>query len=115
MRIFALCLFAVALAPASQVPTGTQVQIRLTQAVNTKNAKVGQPVEAVLIAPVLVDNRIAVAAGVKVTGHIKELKAAVQPDDQAVLTLVFDQMSDASGARARIEARVASVDNARES
>jgi len=115
MRVFAVCLFAVVLAPASQVPTGTELQIRLTQAVNTKNAKADQPIEAVVIAPVLVGERIAVAAGVKVTGHIKEVTAAVQPDDRAVLALAFDRLRDSKGTEARVEARVKGVDNARES
>jgi len=115
MRIVAISLVAVGLTCASEVPSGTQVQIRLTQAVNTRNAKVGQPVEAVVIAPVLAGSQIEVAAGVKVAGHVKEVTAAVQPDDQAVLALAFDQMSDSRGVQARIEARVASVDNARES
>jgi len=100
---------------ASEIPTGTQIQIRLTSAVNTASAKANQPFDAVVIAPVLVNGQIAMAAGVKVTGHIKEATAAVKPDDQAVLSLTFDQVSDSRGRRAAIAARLAGVDNARES
>jgi len=115
MRMFTLGLFVFQLAPASQIPAGTELQIRLTQAVNSKNAKAGQAVEAVVIAPILVGDRIAIAAGVKATGHVKDATAAVQPDDQAVLALAFDRLRDSSGVEALMEARVKGVDNARES
>ena len=60
------------------------MEIRLTTAVNTLTAKVDQAFDAVVIAPVVAGNRIVIAAGVKVKGHVKEVKAAVNPDDQAV-------------------------------
>jgi len=111
-----LILIALAgICAAGEIPTGTQIQIRLTSAVNTASAKANQPFDAVIIAPVLVNGQIAMAAGVKVTGHIKEATAAVKPDDQAVLSLAFDQVSDSRGRRAAIAARLAGVDNARES
>jgi len=100
---------------ATQIPAGTQVQIRLTTAVNTSTAKADQPFEAVVIAPVVVSNQLAIAAGAKVTGHLKEVKAATQPDDQALLDLAFDQIGDAGGNKANIAAKVTGVDNARES
>jgi LssY C-terminus len=103
------------LACAVEVPSGTQMEIRLTSAVNTSTAKVDQPFDAVVIAPVVAANRIVIPAGVKLKGHVKEAKAAVNPDDQAVLALAFDQMSDARGKQAKLTARLVSVDNARES
>jgi hypothetical protein len=100
---------------AAEIPAGTQMQVRLTSAVNSSTAKVDQTFDAVVIAPVVAGDRIAVATGVKLAGHVKEVKAAVKADDQAVLGLAFDQLSDASGKRASLEARLVSVDNARES
>jgi hypothetical protein len=98
-----------------EVPSGTHIEIRLTGAVNTATAKVDQPFDAVVIVPVVAANQIVVAAGVKVKGHIEEVKAAVNPDDQAVLGLVFDQIGDARGKKAVLAARLVGVDNARES
>src|SRR5450755_2736730 len=115
MRFGITLLAAVGLLRAVEVPSGTRVEIRLTSAVNTATAKAGQPFDAVVIAPVVAGNRIAVAAGVKLTGHVKEVTSAVKPDDQAALVLAFDQMSDAGGKKASITARLASVANARES
>jgi len=40
--------------------------------------------EALVIAPVLVNGRIAMAAGATVTGRIQEVTAAVNPDDPVV-------------------------------
>ena len=100
-------------ASAVQIPAGTQIQIRLTTAVNSSKAKVGEPFEAVVIAPVVLGDRLAIAAGAKVTGHIKAVTAATQPDDQASLELAFDQIGEA-GVKANIAAKLAGVDNARE-
>jgi LssY-like putative type I secretion system component LssY len=115
VRFPAILLAFSGLCAAAELPAGTDLQIRLTSAVNTANAKVGQLIDAVVIAPVVAGNQIAIAAGVRVSGHIKEVTAAVKPDDQAVLALSFDQLSDLKGKRANIAARVAAVDNARES
>src|ERR1700733_15239360 len=55
------------------------------------------------------------AAGATVAGHVKEVTAAVNPDDQAVLALAFDEIRDAGGKKAGIAAKLTGVDNARES
>jgi hypothetical protein len=115
VRFSVILLALTGLCAGAELPAGTEVQIRLTSAVNSTNAKVGQAFDAVVIAPVVVGDQIAMAAGVKVTGHITEVTAAVKPEDQAVLALSFDQFSDSRGKRANIAARLAGVDNARES
>jgi hypothetical protein len=112
---FGICGLLVATAFAAEVPYGTKMEIRLTSAVNSSKAAVGQTFGAVVIAPVVARGQIAIAAGVKVHGRVKEVKAAVNPDDQAVLGLVFDRISDARGRKADLAARVVGVDNARES
>jgi hypothetical protein len=115
VRLGAILLALAGSAAAIDIPAGTQVQIRLTTALNSSTAKVNQPFEAVVIAPVVAGDQIAIGAGANLTGHIKEVTAAVQPADQAVLALAFDQIGNASGKKASIAARLAGVDNARES
>jgi hypothetical protein len=115
VRIFGIFLGVACLASAVEVPGGTQLQLRLTTAINTSTAKVNQPFNAVVIAPAVAGDRIAIAAGVRVTGHIKELTQAVKPEDQAILALSFDRLVDAAGRQANLSARLAGVDNARES
>ena len=115
VELAAILLLAPAFGAAIQIPEGTQIQIRLTTAVNSSTAKVDQAFEAVVIAPVVSGDQLAIAAGAKITGHLKEVKAATQPDDQAVLDLAFDQISGPDGKKAALAAKLASVDNARES
>lgn len=114
-RLSIAALAVACLHAATQIPAGTQIQIRLTTAVKSASAKAGDPVEAVVVAPVVANGEIAMAAGATLKGHIKEAVAAVQASDQAALDLDFEQVSDATGAKAAIAAKVASIDNARES
>lgn len=112
--VFTLIATASLLA-ATEIPKGTALQIRLTNAVNTSTAKPKQAFEAVVIVPVVVGGAVALAAGAKVSGHIQDVTAAVKPDDQAVLELAFDQISDSTGHKASLTAKLVGVDNARES
>jgi len=65
MRICGILLTAGCLASAVEIPAGTQVQVRLTSAINTSTAKVNQPFDAVVIAPVVSSGAIAIAADLK--------------------------------------------------
>jgi LssY C-terminus len=102
-------------ATAARIPSGSQIQIRLSTEINTSKAKAGDAFQALVIAPVVVDGRVAMATAETLTGHVKESTAAVNPDDQAVLALAFDEIRDASGKKASIAAKLTAIDNARES
>jgi hypothetical protein len=115
MRVGIRVLAVARLVYAAVIQAGTRLDIRLSSAVNTSTATVSQPFEAVVISPIVAGDRVVMSAGVKLTGHIKEVTAAVNPNDQAVLSLSFDQVSDLRGRKATFAARVVSVDNARES
>lgn len=111
----ALLFAAAGLATAAQIPSGAQIQIRLTTEINTSTAKVGDAFQALVIAPVVVDGRVAMAAGATLAGRVKEVTGAVNPDDKAVLALSFDEIRDVSGKKASIAAKLSAVDDARES
>jgi hypothetical protein len=116
MRHGLVCLFlAASAATGAEIPTGTRIDIRLTTAVKISTAKVNDPVDAVVIAPVFTGNRVAIAAGTNVHGELKEVKPAVKPEDQGVVSIQFGQLSSERGAKAPLAARLVSVDNARES
>ena len=115
VRVVVTLLAAASLLAAAEIPKGTQFQIRLTTALNTSSAKPKQAFEAQLIVPVVSAGRVVLGAGAKVSGHIQDVTAAVKPDDQAVLTLAFDQISDSAGHRASLAAKLVGIDNARES
>ena len=112
---FVVLIAAPVLLAATQIPEGTQLQIRLTTAINTSTAKPKQTFEAVVISPIVNGTSVLIPAGTKVSGHIPNVTAAVKPDDQASLELAFDQISDSAGHKAILVAKLVEVDNARES
>ena len=59
MRICVFLLGFAGLASATEIPAGTQAQIRLTSVVNSATAKVNQQFDAVIIAPVVAGDEIA--------------------------------------------------------
>lgn len=109
--------FAVALLTgrmfAVQVPVGTELHIRLTDKIASNLVKPKQPVKAVLIAPVVQHGEIVVPAGAELTGVVKSVQLATDPKQRAILDLDFTELN-AGGKKAKVNARVASVDNARE-
>jgi len=113
---FLAVLAALAANPAARavtVPAGTEVQIRLKAKVSTVSSHAKDPVEAVVIAPVMVDGQFAIPAGAAVHGTIENVKAFNQPDERAVLALSFTAI-DLGGTKLPLAARVTAVDNARE-
>jgi len=106
------------LAGAARIPAGAAIQIRLTTEINTATAKVGDVFHALVIAPVVADGRVVMAPGATLSGRVKQVTAAVNPDDQALLALSFDEIRDSSGKKApitaKISAKITALDNARE-
>jgi hypothetical protein len=104
-----------ALAATTDVPTGTQIQIRLTTTIDSNSSSPKQPFEAVVIAPVLVDGRFVIPQGAKVSGLVKDVKPSAKADEQTIVTLQFQQLKDSHGAKANLAAKLVDIDNARES
>ena len=99
---------------AVEIPTGTDLHIRLTSRVSTADAKPGHPVTAVLIAAVVQDGQIVIPPGAEVAGEVKAVQAAAADRQKApALQLDFKSISfDAE--REVIATRVAAVDDAKE-
>lgn len=112
MKAALIFLIAAGAGAAASIPSGTEVQIRLETPINTANAKMAQRFDAVVILPVTSAGRIVMSSGVRISGHIADSKAA-SDSDRASLTLAFDDVSDGAH-RASIAAKVAAVDNSRE-
>lgn len=114
MKLAALALVCVA-ATAAEVPAGATLSVRLQSGLTASAAKSGQVLEAVVIAPLNdYTGNVLVPAHSKLSGKIKDLRIAQNPDQRAQVRLVFDRITSPSGASAKIDARVAAVDNARE-
>jgi hypothetical protein len=97
------------------LPAGTDIQIRLKSKVATDTSKPKDPIEAVVIAPVVLEGRIAIPAGSFVRGSVVSVHHSTKPSEHSTLELDFTQVHRPSDRPVKIEARVADVDNARES
>ncbi len=102
-------------ASAAEIPAGTEIHVRLNTAINSSTAKAKQPIEMVVIAPVLAGGQIAIGNGSKFVGQLKSVTPAVKADDQASVVLQLDHIVSPRGDQAPVSAIVAGVDNARES
>lgn len=98
---------------AVQVPAATLIEVRLTTKLSTQTAKPKDPVEAVVISPVAVAGEFVIPAGAKLHGVVDKATASTKPDERSTLSFTFTEL-EIEGAKHKIAARVASVDNARE-
>jgi hypothetical protein len=105
-----------AIAPSTVVvPAGTDLQIRLTSKVASDQSKPKDTVEAVIIAPVIVNGQLAIPAGTRIRGRVEQTKRAVTANERAVLQLGFSEIVAPGGKTAKMKTRIVDVDNARES
>src|SRR5437867_3962687 len=64
---------------ALDIPAGTTVEIRLKTKVSTQSSKSKDAVEAVVIAPVIVDGQFVIPAGAIVRGAVEKAAASTKP------------------------------------
>ncbi len=76
---------------------GTHVPLKLTQAISTKNAKVGDGVYAETTFPVTTDNKMAIPPGTYVQGRITSVKKAGRVKGLAELQIHFTSLIFPSG------------------
>ena len=116
MNVLLPFLFAANLISVPQIPAGTELHIRLMTAVGSYASRVGSPVQAVLIAPVIVDGETLVRAGTIVSGEVKSVKRVGLGvmHETAALGLDFTCLTPDDGDVVPICSRVERVDNGRE-
>jgi LssY C-terminus len=116
LRSNTLAAFAalVAFAAPLEIPAGTEIQIRLKTKVSTKTAKAKDPVEAVVIAPVMLNGEFVIPAGAAVHGAVDKATESSKGDERSTLALSFTGI-EFDGARLKLAARISAIDNARES
>jgi len=109
--LFCICGVAAA---ALQVPAGTELQVRLKSKISTQSAKMKDPVEAVVIAPVMVNGQFAIPAGAILRGTVDKASQSAKSDERSTLVIGFTEL-EIDGAKTKIAAHVSAVENARES
>jgi hypothetical protein len=94
-----------ALAPAAShastneitIPAGTQIPVRLKNAISTKSSHEGDPIYAQTTFPVVVNDRIVVPAGTYVQGKISQIKPAGRLKGRAEVLVHFTTLIYPSG------------------
>jgi hypothetical protein len=98
---------------AATLPAGTELHLRLQARVSSATAKAGDPVEALLIRPVLAADDVVLAGGASLRGKVSAAQPA-KADQRAKLGLRFEELTAAPGVTLKLAARVKAIDNARE-
>jgi len=82
---------------ASAGKTHGTFTVELTKSLDSKKAKVGDAVEAKLIAGITLPNGTMVPRGTKVVGHVTEAKARSKSESESSLGIVFDKFVRSGG------------------
>lgn len=90
---------------AAQFPAGTDIPIRLKTKVSTQSSKAGDAVDADVIGGPLM--------GAAVHGKVEKVSQSAKGDQRSALVLRFDQI-ESGGAKTKLPAQIADVENARE-
>jgi len=110
-------LLSLSLLAMRHAPAGTQLHVRLTAPVGTYASAVGEPVSAVLIAPVSAETgEVLLPAGSSLEGTVRHVTRVGLGlvHETAALELDFNQIRLPGGAPLPIASRVSEVDNGRE-
>ena len=102
---------------AASLPYGSEIEVRLLHKIGSRSSHVGDHVQAVIITPVFDGNRVLLPAGTPVSGtvdHIDRLGLGLRHVN-ARLDLHFTELHLSDASTIPIDARVSSVETARES
>jgi hypothetical protein len=99
---------------ALEVPAGTPLQVRLKTKIASNTSKPDDPVETMVIAPVMVNSALAIPAGVTLRGVVTAASAASDPTVRATLALDLRDL-EMGGRRFQVHTQLTAVENARES
>jgi hypothetical protein len=83
--------------PTVHLENGSILYAELTKTVDAKKAKAGDPVNAVLVADVLVHGKIMVRRDAKLLGHVTEAQVHSKEVPESRLGIVFDKIITKNG------------------
>lgn len=84
------------------IPEGTEFKLQLHTTINSKTSKPGDRVLTTLIDPVAVEDREVLAKGLRIDGHLGEVRPAGRKGKGGYLTIVFDTVELANGEKVAI-------------
>lgn len=113
-----VCLAAAAISKGApyHLPAGKTLEIRLTRSLASFSARKGNPVEGVIIAPVLEEGRILIPMGSRISGTVVSATRVGLGlvHETARLTVAFNQLTLPDGSIVPLATQITGVDNARE-
>ena len=84
------------------IPEGTEFKLQLHTTLNSKTSKVGDRILTTLIDPVAVEDEDVLSKGVRVDGHVGEVRPAGRKGKGGFLTIVFDTVELPNGQKVAI-------------
>ena len=84
------------------IPEGTEFKLQLHSTVSSKTSKPGDRILTTLLDPVAVEDRDILAKGVRIDGHIAEVKPAGRRGKGGFLSFVFDTVELPNGQKLAI-------------
>ena len=84
------------------IPEGTEFKLQLHTTLNSKSSKVGDRILTTLIDPVAVEDQDVLSKGVRVDGHVGEVREAARKGKGGFLTIVFDTVELPNGQKVAI-------------
>ncbi len=91
------------------IPEGTEFKLQLHSSINSKVSKPGDRVVTTLLDPVSVEDEDVLAKGVRVDGHVSEVKEAARRGRGGDLMLIFDTIEMPSGDKVAIQGSLTEV------
>jgi hypothetical protein len=91
------------------IPEGTEFKLQLHSSVNSKVSKPGDRVLSTLLDPVSVEDEDVLAKGVRVDGHVSEVKEAARRGRGGDLMVIFDTIEMPSGEKVAIQGSLTEV------
>jgi hypothetical protein len=91
------------------VPEGTEFKLQLHTSINSKTSKSGDRVLTTLLDPVSVEDEDVLPKGVRIDGHLGEVKAAQRRGRGGELTIVFDTVEMPNGDKLAIQGSLTEV------
>ncbi len=84
------------------IPEGTEFKLQLHTSINSKTSRVGDRVITTLLEPVSVEDLTVLPKGVRIDGHISEVKPAAHRGKGGYLSIQFDTIEMPNGEKVAI-------------
>jgi len=93
----------------ARLASGTDIQVRLEQSLSSKTARPEQRVEATVVRPVRLDDRIVIPAGGLVSGVVRSVQPAQRPGRGGKLELAFNRVQADGRTWVDMQTRIVSI------